>query len=596
MADCIPIGPINPFNQAILSAFGPNFYPPFNAGFQPVDKKSMANEKLLQMQLPGGGKIKPTGQPYTSINELLTTVMGAIGSIMSGFAPIFIILDLIRGILDIICALFNPIPVIQSIVDLFLNVIPPVIAILPPIASILFAIDVIKLIIAVIMAMLSSLIPIIEQILECGTKIPADIENGNFSAVDGCAQRICQLLQLFLNEIGALAPISLILEMLDFMMGLGANFFCAAEAECCNPDSCPPIINDPPTGSATILSSQGEVNLQPFIGIDLVIVPAATVLSAPMNPEVIDLKPYIIDPAKLKPTTEDTALNREPATIRASIGGALYPVVDVGIGTVTIRASGFTINDVVDFEIVPDKTQLLLSNLISLGCIDDIVAAQVAASNNANNDSGGARRALEPLVSKVGRIPRPDALEEALLAIHDILSADPTQDVTADVNDAISDYLSDLTSFYEDVVCAGASKTASAFEVSKIYAVADGSDSAQLSLRVNERSGANLIDAQLPNTNFQVIFTSTLGTVGPVIFDPADSTYKASFVSNTAGTAAITASFLVKNQECISPGAFNGSDIVGKVLNVEFVPPAGRYPRRRRERQYQQSSGGRRRP
>ena len=597
MAGCTPVGPINPFNQAIMAAFGPNFYPPFNAGLQPVDKKLMVNEKLLQMQFPGGGKIKPTGEPYKSINELLTTILGPIGSIMSGFAPIFIILDLIRAILDIICALFNPIPVIQSVVELFLNVIPPVIALFPPLATVLFLIDIIKLVIAIVMAMLSALIPIIEQILECGVKIPLDVLGGNFAAVDGCAQRICQLLQLFLNEIGALAPISFILDIIDFFMGLGAKFFCAAEADCCNSESCPPVIKDPTSGSGVILSSQQGISFEPVPGFTLTIMPEATVLSVPSHPEVNDLKKFIIDQSKLTATPEDTAANREPATIRIRINGSsTYAVTDVTVGTITFKTSGMTIDEVVTFEIVPDEMQLMQKGLISLGCMDDVQAAQNAAKNNANQDSGRGN-ALDPVITKVGRrFPRPDEMEEILNSIHDALAADPTYDASQDVSDAITAYLSDLTSFYQDVVCIGASRTASAFEVSKVYVVADDHDSAQISLRVNDRSGANLIDAQLPNTNFQIVFNASIGTVGPIIFDNTDSTYKASFTSNSAGTAEITASFLVGNQECISPGIFDGANIVGKVLNVEFVEPAGRYPRRRRERQYVQSSGGRRRP
>lgn len=599
MPGCIPIGPINPFNQAIIAAFGENFYPPFNAGYQPADKAAMVSEKLLQFQLPAGGKIKPTGQPYTNINETLTTLLGPIGSIMSGFAPIFIILDLIRGILDIICALFNPIPVVESVVDLFLNVIPPVISILPPVAAILLAIDIIKLIVAIVVSLLSSLIPIIDQILECGNKIPNDISSGNFAAVDGCAQRICQLLQLFLNEIGALGPISFILEMLDTIMGLGAKFFCAAEAECCNPSNCPPIINDPSVGTATVLSSQEGINLIDTVGIDLEIIPPSTVLSAPQNPELANLKPYIYDPTKLNPTQEDTAAGRDPATIRIRINNTLYGVTDAGVGTITIRASGFTIDSSVDFEIVPDQTQLLLNNLIGLGCLDDIVAATTAARNGANNDSGlnnGGGGALTPLVLKTGFIPRPTVLEAKLRAAHDAIAADPTLDVTGDVNDAVTEYLGQLTSFYEDVVCSGASRTSTDFSSTKAYVVADGSDSAQVSLKVTERSGANLLDAQLPNTNFNVIISSTVGTVGPVVFDPSDSTYKASITSDSSGIAEISATFLVGNQECIKPGTFDGTNIVDKVLNIEFVAPAGQYPRRRRENQYVQSSGGRRRP
>ena len=121
-------------------------------------------------------------------------------------------------------------------------------------------------------------------------------------------------------------------------------------------------------------------------------------------------------------------------------------------------------------------------------------------------------------------------------------------------------------------------------------------DSAQLTLEIDEKNGANLLEANLPNTNISAIFTSNVGVVGTAIFDPADAKFKASFTSTQAGVASVTAQFLVDNKVCMVPGVFNGANISDKVINIEFAEAAGKYPRRRQERDYVQSAGGRRRP
>ena len=103
MSNCLPLQPINPLNQILIDIFGENYAPPYNAGSQPRDKLAMVNDSLLTMQFPGGGVIKPPGEPSKSMGELLSGITSQIAPIFSFFGPMFIILDLIRAIIDIIC-------------------------------------------------------------------------------------------------------------------------------------------------------------------------------------------------------------------------------------------------------------------------------------------------------------------------------------------------------------------------------------------------------------------------------------------------------------------------------------------------------------
>jgi len=267
MAACFPPAPVNPVNEVLLGAFGDNFFPPYAPQFQPTNRGDMVNETLLQLVIPGTGKVKPIGEPdQKHISEILSPITGALGTVFAMFAPLYIILDLIRAIIDIICAFFNPTPVITSIVDLMITVIPGVIGLYPPLSSILHAINAAKVITATVVSLLSAVIPIIDLIVRNALSIVDIIADGNIDAVEAVLQKVCILLETFANELGGLAPLSFILEMLDLFTSLGSKLFCPADDECCDTEACPPIILDPPSGNAQVIAVGGGLTLLDILG------------------------------------------------------------------------------------------------------------------------------------------------------------------------------------------------------------------------------------------------------------------------------------------------------------------------------------------
>jgi len=107
--------------------------------------------------------------------------------------------------------------------------------------------------------------------------------------------------------------------------------------------------------------------------------------------------------------------------------------------------------------------------------------------------------------------------------------------------------------------------------------------------------GNNLLLGKLPTSTATAQFFTTRGTVGPVLFDDNTGRFVATIVSSEPGTAEITASFLINDQVCMSPGNFDGFVVTDKIIDIEFIPEGGTFPRRRRERVYRQAAGGRRR-
>lgn len=258
---CIPDLPAtNPISQLIVSALGDNFFPPFDPNFQPVDRSKLTEEKFLQWQLPGGGKIKPIGDPkHTHLSEYLTPLSGLLGSVFAFFGPLYIILDVIRALIDILCSLFNPIPLILTFIDLFINVLPPLIALYPPLSSILHAINVAKLLVAIAGSMIAALIPIIVEIVHCAIDIPTELAQGNINIVEACEVKLCELFQEMANAMAGFGPIKFILEILQLFLELGAQFPCVPAlpgipgSPCCTSENCPPVVINPPRGTMRVL-------------------------------------------------------------------------------------------------------------------------------------------------------------------------------------------------------------------------------------------------------------------------------------------------------------------------------------------------------
>lgn len=263
--------PINPINQLILSVFGDNYFPPYSTQFQPEKKEELTNEKLLQMQLPGGGKIRPIATPlHNSIADYITPITGILGNIFNFFGPIFIILDVIRGLVDVLCSFFSPVPAIVTIVDLFVTILPPAIALYPPLSSILLALNTVKLILSIVAALVAHIAPIIEKLVTNALSIPVLLAQGNLAAIEGVTAKICTLITHLENEVGSLGPIKFIIELLTLFINLGAKFFCVKgfnlpgnvqDSPCCTDETCPPVIVNPPAGRAVVIRDQNRFSL-----------------------------------------------------------------------------------------------------------------------------------------------------------------------------------------------------------------------------------------------------------------------------------------------------------------------------------------------
>lgn len=832
------VPPINPINQLILSVFGENYFPPYSTEFQPEKKEKLTNEKLLQMQTPGGGKIRPVATPiHNSIADYITPISGLLGGIFNFFAPLFIVLDVIRGLVDIICSFFDPVPMTATIVELFVTILPPAIALYPPLSSVLLALNTVKLILSIVAALISHLTPIIEKMVLNALSIPELLLEGNLGAIEGVTAKICTLITHLENEVGALAPIKFVIELMITFLNLGAKFFCVKglsfgsegeDSPCCTKETCPPVLINPPAGRALVVRDQDRFSmldlinigyetsylitsvitdfvqliidtfissiqdvynstvgeLEPIIGqigstIESLMEPvnesidasneaikAANALipgtknDAPLldkvnftaesfsaallnfeipgveipNPrnltealealplfaealsllglvpadiaaifdsivfvqpqseikflmdggnnvvslpnengllsevgvghnysveELLDLQKYIVDPEKI-PASQ---VEDDPATLRlrmTKVSGSPEETVTklgttgiktVGVGGVVtapvtvppknfigqyivsddplsaipffgsdtypgdqlvLNTDKFSEGDIIEFELEPDFYTLERLNLVSIGCNPDIQSAAqgfvalinadtdaAAATGGSGSDAPGAGAAegftgFDPLADKIGRdFPQPplDSLQECLA----LQASDPSINRTECFTDILGNYIQDLTDFYDAVLCVGTSRIQSPFNVSKNYALADGKDTVTVTLGVRDAGGNNLLLGAIPTSTFRVEWTTTKGTFGPTIFDDETGEFRVTLTSDEVGTAEIFAYFIVNDKVCMRPGNFDGFVVTDRILEVDFIPEKGSYPRRRPQRTYVQSRGGRRR-
>lgn len=314
---------------------------------------------------------------------------------------------------------------------------------------------------------------------------------------------------------------------------------------------------------------------------------------------VAELNNFIVEPSKIP----GAAADEDPATIRVRITSASGTTEIVAAtlaagNTIHLRSDLFSVGTNVSYEVIPDKINLLKLNLIGLACEDDVAAAAGGVQTVFRGATASGNGVLDPLIVKMGRnfpgIPIDDY--NACLARQ---TADPTISQAQCISDVSNGYLSEILNFTLDLVCIGANRVISDFEVNRQFASADGKDAVTVSMTIRDSNGVNLLEDFLPNANipedYGVQFITTIGTVGPVIFDTEASRFRANIISDKIGSGQITAAFLVRGETCIVPGESDGFSITDKVIDVEFRRPGGAFPRRRRSQPPIQAAGGRRR-
>lgn len=271
------------------------------------------------------------------------------------------------------------------------------------------------------------------------------------------------------------------------------------------------------------------------------------------------------------------------------------------LGMIQIRDDTFGEGAELQYEIVPNYTELLKQNLIGLGCYPDVQQASGSLNSLINADAGAlipGTNGFDSVSIKIGgrSIPAPPIADlQKLLAQ---IQVDPTTPVNP--LNILNDYLDDLADVYDSLICVGASAIQSLFQVSKNNVLADGKDRAVLAVRIRDAGGNNLlVGGKLPGSNFRVEFNAPGATIGPVSFDETTGTFTASITSQTVSQVDITANFIVREKLCTRLSTFTNFPAVGEpntkptVVSISFVPERSAYPKVRRQNQYVQSRGGR---
>jgi hypothetical protein len=627
-----PINPINPINQVLVDIFGENFIP---ATGQPVDHTKMVNEKLMQWPLPGNVKVKPSGNPQLStLGDVLSQMTGIMSQVMMFVGPVFIIIDVIKGIINVICALLNPGSIVSAVTDLILNVLPPLLGLFPAFAGILIGIDICKLIIGIVVQILTQIIPLIDLIVANFNSIKDHLlpPNFNIAVIDPIAVKICMLLQQISNGIGLFSPLSLILEAFKVITQAVMTLPCSAGDDCCGTVACPPFIVNPPQGTA-IFDSEFDATLPRLalgesISDSLQIVSTTTlslktgvvsanefglVGSKPIGSdfttaEFLDATRYVISPSKI-PQAEQQKVNapKSPFTLALKVTNKDTGSVQYGrVKSITSKAN-FLANieiekitaaagDEFEYELLTDTNTLLSLNLISLGCVGEVAAASAAITTQTNEDdeNKGSGNTIFSIFRRVGGdLPDPPIVDlEKLLAD---LAQNPGINNGAEFQAVLVSYIDEVAAYHDKLLCIGASRLVTEFSIDKSTIVADGKSTATLTMTVKDKSGAALLANLLPNSKASVEFYSTLGDIGPAIFDSATGTYTASFSATDFGQADISAALVIDNSVCMTPGVFDGFAVNDRILRVNCVAKEESFAGRRADRNYVQSGRGKRR-
>ncbi len=632
MTACVPtVKPINPINQVLVDIFGENFIP---ATGQPVDHTKMVNEKLMQWPLPGNVKVKPSGNPQlSSLGDVLSQMTGLMGQVFMVMGPLFIIVDVIKGIINVICALLNPGAIVSAVTDLILNVLPPLLGLFPAFAGILIGLDICKLIIGIVVQMLTQIIPVIDLIVENFNSIQQFLAppQFNFAVVEPISVKICMLLQQVANGIGLFDPLSIILDAFKVISQVAMSLPCSSGDDCCGTVNCPPFIVNPPQGKA-IFDSEFDASVARGVlgdGIsDALGIVSTTTLSIKTGlvsvnefglvgskpigsefttAEFLDGARYVVPPTKI-PRPEEIKVNapKSPYTIALKVTNKNTGSVQYGRVKSIVAKSGFIANieiekinavadDEFDYELLADMNSLLSLNMVGLGCVGEVAAASAAVRTQTNegDDGKGTGNQIFPISDRVGTLPAPPIADlQALLAD---LAQNPGANNGAEFQTVLVSYIDEVAAYHDKLLCTGASRLVTEFSIDKSTLVADGKSTATLTMTVKDKSGAALLANLLPNSKASVEFYSTLGDIGPAIFDSATGTYTASFSATDFGQADISAALVIDNSVCMTPGVFDGFAVNDRILRVNCVAKEESFAGRRADRNYVQSGRGKRR-
>lgn len=411
----------------ILDIAGQNYSAPYDSASQPGTAADRNDDDLLQYQVPGGTSLKGYAEPSqsesmgTAINTLLTTV----APMMSAFGLILPILGVILGILEVICALLNPFSVKRAVKKLLKKWVPAFISLFPPLAGVVIALSTIKLILSVVFFILTVVIPSISLLVDnikTLARVIGDPNNATKAEKDAVRAQMLSLLLELANQLGILAVMKPLLEIIFLILRIGGKLPCKKKKKkkrgggipaiyqgarplnnrldfsnvadtdndddpdttCCDDDVCPPAFKDPPKGTGILTPTYYGSDSLPFIAWKI----------TPLNghDRIDDIQPYVQSFREQLNAQLDEGINE--ALPAGAQGDAAYFRVKVsgrrGIGTtftlpilkINSRGSGgamyvmdsrlVSLFGTVNYEIVPNWDMLVARNIVGLGCDPEI--------------------------------------------------------------------------------------------------------------------------------------------------------------------------------------------------------------------------------
>jgi len=587
--------------QVISDLVGNDFNFPYDSSQQPIDAVAKNAQALLQFQLPGATTLRGYADPSLaeSMGSAINSLMAGLAPIMSVYGFLLPILGVIRGIIEVLCAMMNPFAVIRAIIRLFKKWIPPFIALFPPLAGLIIILGIIKLILAITFYIMTVVVPTY-QLIKHNIKVLEKSfgPNANDQTRAAGKAKLEKLLEEFLNQIGVLAMLKPLLEIITLILGFKAGFPCGKgkkghitvssdDTTCCGDLVCPPELKRGAiTGRGTLIPASFG-NAAPFFAFKLFTNHSLTPKLKKYNQSLRDQLNQQLDEEvdeACAPGGDDSECPTLRVRIKSRRGRSneiLKAIAKISGSTLTVISPSLaTMTGAVDFEIEPNYDVLIMRNMIGLGCHPDIEDAKAALEARTPaldlsiaekfpevSDISGDYNKFGDDINK--------CFSQLKLKVANIIVSDPpynTDDIDASQDcmlNVLNNFADDMKNKLRSLISKGTDKDNSDFSVDKNIVRADGKDKAIISVIPRDITGANLTINLPADVDVQVELFTDLGIITNQHLDNTTGQISADITSPIAGVASLTAKI---NSDFISD--FDGISETVRVIKVRFVSDA----------------------
>lgn len=574
MSDCF-INPSasnnNQIIKAFLDAFGENFAPNFSPILPPPSASAVSQEPTTQFQGPANIKFSPIPSYNYNGNMLdgIAPYLNAIAGVLNLFGPLFLVVDVINGIIDIICALGNIPALIKAVTKFFSETIPALLTLFPVYALAPLLISVAKGIIAFTGGALVTILPIIDQIVLAAQQLSQATADGDINVMDALGEKICDLSKQLQSSSEIFKVLGFIFELISIFETLSKGFPC--QTDCCDEDNCPAILNDPAIGKCSIIENTNSIVIpvidfeivKPRIKIRINNANGKRTDTAYSNADIAKYKNYLTINPELDPTVQVFINNKQVTVLEISNNEFLLDS--------SADELGVNLGDIVDYEVIVQKQTMLRNNLVSVGCMDTVAAAKLAALNNNANI---AKSILDITGTKFPVIN----LAALQIIVNDQI-ANPETNQGENVGALFNSYIGDLTDYVDSLICSSFDPLKSEFTIDRTF-VATKTEFATLSFIPRDATGNPLLKSSLPSSKIKFEFSATHGLIFDETLDRTTGVITAKISSEVALVSEIVASLKLNNKTCGRPSILDANgEVTEKILTATFILAGGLYPR-----------------